>query len=73
MNEIDFLIKCARDHVIIILITKKPWSRMTDSDNREYIIFIEIINVVDDIILFFFSFLKNLLSHIVWLSTIFIE
>ena len=39
MNETDFRIECERNHVIVILITKKPSLRMTNSDNREYIIF----------------------------------
>ena len=36
---------------------------MTDSDNHEYIIFIEIINVVNDIILFFFIFKRSFIVH----------
>ena len=58
MNEIDFWIECEINYVIVILITKKSLSRMTNSNNREYIIFVKIINVVDDIISFFLIFKK---------------
>ena len=63
MNEIDFRIECARGRVIITLITKKSRPRMTDSDNREYIIFVEVINVADDIISFFLIFKKFFIVH----------
>ena len=63
MNETDFRIKYSRNRVIVTLITKKSSSRMTDLDNREYIIFVAIINVVDDIILLFFIFKKFFIAH----------
>ena len=63
MNEINFRIKCAKSRIIIILITKKSSSRMTDLNNREYIIFVKIINAVDNIISFFFIFKKSFITH----------
>ena len=63
MDETDFQIECERSHVVVILITKKSLSRMTNSDNREYIIFIEVINVVDDIILSFLIVKKSFIAH----------
>ena len=72
MNEIDFRIKCKRNRLIITLIINKFSSRMADSDNHKYIIFVKIINVVNNII-FFFSYLKDISSHIVWLLMIFFE
>ena len=63
MNEIDFRIEYIRDRVIITSTIKKSRSRMTDSDNREYIIFIKVINAVDDIISFFFIFKRFFIAH----------
>ena len=63
MNEIDFRIEYARNRVIITLTTKKSQSRMTDSDNCKYIIFVEVINVVGDIISFFLIFKKFFIAH----------
>ena len=63
MNEIDFRIKCEKNRLMIILITKQFSSRMTNSNNRKYIIFVEIINVVDDIITSFFIFKKVFIAH----------
>ena len=63
MNEIDFRIECERNRVIITLITKKFSPRMINSDNHEYIIFVEVINVVDDIISSFLIFKKLIIVH----------
>ena len=63
MNEINFCIKYERSYLIVTLIINKFSSRMTDSNNREYIIVVEIINVVDDIISFFFIFKKDFIVH----------
>ena len=63
MNETDFRIKYAKNRVIITLITKKSRPRMINSDNREYIIFVKIINVADDIILLFLIFKKSFIAH----------
>ena len=63
MNEIDFRIEYERNRLIIILITKQSSSRMTDLNNREYIIFVEVINVVDNIITSFFIFKKIFIAH----------
>ena len=63
MNEIDFRIECATNRVIITLTTKKSSLHMIDSDNCEYIIFVEVINVVDNIILFFFIFKKFFITY----------
>ena len=63
MNETSFRIECERSRMIITLITRKPSSRMIDSDNREYITSIEVINVADNIISFFFIFKKFIIAH----------
>ena len=63
MNKINFRIKCERNYVIVKLITKKSSSRMINSNNRKYIIFIEIINAVDNIISFFLIFKKSFIVH----------
>ena len=63
MNEINFRIEYAKDCIIITLITRKSQSRMTDSDNRKYFIFIKIINIVDDIIFFFLIFKKYFITY----------
>ena len=63
MNEIDFRIKYKRNCLMITLITKQSSSRMTNSNNREYIIFVEVINVVDDIITSFLIFKEVFIAH----------
>ena len=63
MNETNFQIECKRNCIIVTLITRKFISRMIDSDNRKYITSIEIINVIDDIISFFFIFKKFIIVH----------
>ena len=63
IKEIDFRIEYIRSRVIVTLTTKKFSSRMTDSDNREYIIFVEIINAVDDIILLFPIFKESFIVY----------
>ena len=63
MNETDFRIECKKNYIIVILITKKSLSRIINSNNRKYIIFIKIINIVDDIISFFFIFKKSFIVY----------
>ena len=63
MNEIDFRIECERSRLMITLIIKQSSSRMTNSNNHEYIIFVEVINVVDDIITSFLIFKKIFIAH----------
>ena len=63
MNETDFRIECEKSRIIITLITKKSSSRMTDLNNREYIIFVEVINAADDIISSFLIFKKSIIAH----------
>ena len=58
-----FWIKCERSRLMIILIIKQSLSRITDSNNREYIIFVEVINVVDNIIILFLIFKKVFIAH----------
>ena len=48
---------------MITLIIKQFLSRMTDLNNRKYIIFIEIINVVDNITTSFFIFKEVFIAH----------
>ena len=63
MNETGFRIKCEKSRLMITLITKQSSPRMTNSDNREYIIFVEVINAVDDIISLFLIFKKSFIAH----------
>ena len=63
MDETGFRIGCARSRVVITLTTKKPSPRMADSDNREYITFVEVINAADDIISFFLIFKRSSIAH----------
>ena len=63
MNEIDFRIECERSRLMIILIIKQSSSRMINSNNRKYIIFVKVINVVDNIIISFLIFKKIFIAH----------
>ena len=63
MNEIDFYIECKRNRLTIIVIINKSLLRITDVNNREYIIVVKIINVVDTIILSFL-YLRSVLLYI---------
>ena len=63
MNKIDFRVECERSRSMIILITKQSSPRMTNSDNHEYIIFVKVINVVDDIIILFLIFKRVFIVH----------
>ena len=53
MNEINFHINCDKDRIVLTLNIQKS-SKIIDSDNREYLTFIKIINDEENSILFMF-------------------
>ena len=53
MNEIDFRINCGRDRIVFTLNIQK-FLKTVDSNNREYLTFIKIINDEENLILFMF-------------------
>ena len=59
MNGTNFRIDCDKSHIVIILkLYKKLY--MTNSDNKDYITFIEYINKdIDDFIIFAFLICAN--------------
>ena len=62
MNETEFRLNCEKFRIIIILNIKK-FFKMTDSNNREYIISMKIINVNDKIISSMLIVKKNFILH----------
>ena len=53
MNEIDFRVNCDRNRIMLILNIQK-FLKTTDSNNREYLTFIKVINDKKTLILFMF-------------------
>ena len=53
MNEIDFRINCDRSQIVFILTTQKS-SKTVDSNSREYLTFIKVINDEENSISFIF-------------------
>ena len=53
MNEIDFRVNCDRNRIMFILNIQK-FLKTVDSNNREYLTFIKIINDKENSILFIF-------------------
>ena len=49
MNETDFRIDCERSRIVITLDVNKK-IRMTDSNNRDYVTSVKIVNAIDDTI-----------------------
>ena len=50
MNETDFRIDCERSRIVITLDVNKN-IRMTDSNNRDYVTSVKVVNAIDDTIL----------------------
>ena len=62
MNETEFRLNCGKSRIIITLNIKKPF-KMTDSNNREYITSMKIINVDGEIIPSMLIVKKNFILH----------
>ena len=62
MNETEFRLNCGKSRIIITLNIKK-FFKMTDSNNREYITSMKIINVDDEIISSMLIVKRNFILH----------